>query len=55
MEYSGSWGKLVHEKKSEVENLVALYLYEGNTFFAVVVIGSTLHYLRRLKGDGEIY
>jgi hypothetical protein len=24
--YSGAWGKLIHEKKTEVENLVALSL-----------------------------
>ncbi len=26
MGYSGAWGKLIHEKKPEVENLVALSL-----------------------------
>jgi hypothetical protein len=26
LEYFGAWGKLIHEKKPEVENLVALSL-----------------------------
>jgi hypothetical protein len=28
MEYSGAWRKLIHEKKTEVENLVALSLQD---------------------------
>jgi hypothetical protein len=36
--YSGAWGKLIHEKKPDVENLVTLSLFNGdlkrtNAFF----------------------
>jgi hypothetical protein len=32
MVYSGAWEKLIHEKKTEVENLVTLFLQKVSVF-----------------------
>jgi hypothetical protein len=52
--YSGVWGKQIHEKNL-MSKISGTVLLRKQCFFAVVVIGSILHSLRRLIRDGETY